>query len=75
MSGGNGDTPLELLRETAARSPQAVLFVEEAGNTTAQDLVDLAGTRLEAYRARLPGWGSGPAGRLVYGGRARGTRA
>jgi acyl-CoA synthetase (AMP-forming)/AMP-acid ligase II len=46
----NGDTPLELLRETAARSPQAVLFAEEAGNTTAQDLVDLAGTRLEAYR-------------------------
>ena len=46
----NGDTPLELLRETAARSPQAVLFAEEAGNTTAQGLVDLAGTRLEAYR-------------------------
>jgi acyl-CoA synthetase (AMP-forming)/AMP-acid ligase II len=46
----NADTPLELLRETAARSPQAVLFAEEAGNTTAQDLVDLAGARLEAYR-------------------------
>ena len=40
MSRGNGDTPLELLRETAGRSPQAVLFAEEAGNTTAQDLVD-----------------------------------
>ncbi len=50
MSGGNGDTPLELLRETAARSPQAVLFAEEGGNTTAQDLVGLAETRLEAYR-------------------------
>ena len=51
MSGGNGgDTLLELLRETAAQSPRAVLFAEEAGNTTAQDLVGLAGTRLEAYR-------------------------
>jgi long-chain acyl-CoA synthetase len=50
VSGGNGDTLLELLRETAGRSPQAVLFVEEAGNTTAQDLVDLAGTRRDAYR-------------------------
>ncbi len=46
----NADTPLELLRETAGRSPQAVLFAEEAGNTTAQDLVDLVGIRLEAYR-------------------------
>ena len=46
----NGDTPLELLRETAGRSPQAVLFAEEAGNTTAAELVDLVGTRLEAYR-------------------------
>jgi acyl-CoA synthetase (AMP-forming)/AMP-acid ligase II len=46
----NGDTPLELLRETAARSPQAMLFIEEAGNTTAQGLVDLTETRLEAYR-------------------------
>jgi acyl-CoA synthetase (AMP-forming)/AMP-acid ligase II len=45
-----GGAPLELLRETAARSPQAVLFAEEAGNTSAQDLVDLAGTRLDAYR-------------------------
>ena len=46
----NADTPLELLRETAGRSPQAVLFAEEAGHTTAQDLVDLVATRLEAYR-------------------------
>jgi acyl-CoA synthetase (AMP-forming)/AMP-acid ligase II len=50
VSGGSGDAPLELLRETAARSPQAVLFAEEAGNTTAQDLVGLVGTRFEAYR-------------------------
>lgn len=50
MSGGSGDRPLELLRGTAARSPHTVLFAEEAGNTTAQDLVDLAETRLEAYR-------------------------
>jgi len=50
VSGGDGGTPLELLRETAARSPQKVLFAEEAGNTTAQGLVDLAETRLEAYR-------------------------
>ena len=34
-----------------------MLFAEEAGNTTAQDLVDLVGTRLEAYRrAGLPAW-------------------
>ena len=50
MSGSGGGAPLELLRETAARSPQTVLFAEEAGNTTAQDLVDLAETRLDAYR-------------------------
>ena len=50
MSGGNGGMPLELLRETAARSPRALLFVEEAANTTAQDLVDLVEIRLEAYR-------------------------
>ncbi len=48
MSGGGA--PLELLRETAARSPQAVLFVEEAGDTSAQALVDLTETRLDAYR-------------------------
>jgi acyl-CoA synthetase (AMP-forming)/AMP-acid ligase II len=50
VSGSGGGAPLELLRETAARSPQTVLFAEEAGNTTAQDLVDLAETRLGAYR-------------------------
>jgi acyl-CoA synthetase (AMP-forming)/AMP-acid ligase II len=50
VSGGHGEEPLELLRETAARSPQAVLFAEEAGNTTAQDLVALTETRLDAYR-------------------------
>ena len=50
MSGSGGDAPLELLRETAARSPQTVLFAEETGDTTAQDLVDLAETRLDAYR-------------------------
>jgi acyl-CoA synthetase (AMP-forming)/AMP-acid ligase II len=50
MSSGGGDTPLELLRETATRSPQTVLFADEAGNTTAQDLVELAETRLDAYR-------------------------
>ena len=57
MSGANGCTPLELLREMAARSPQALLFVEEAANTTAQDLVDLAETRLEAYRRAAIGEG------------------
>jgi acyl-CoA synthetase (AMP-forming)/AMP-acid ligase II len=46
----NGNTPLELLRETAGRSPQAVLFIEEAGRTTASELVDLVETRLEGYR-------------------------
>jgi acyl-CoA synthetase (AMP-forming)/AMP-acid ligase II len=46
----NGTTPLELLRETAGRSPQAVLFAEEAGNTTAQALVDLTESRLDGYR-------------------------
>ena len=50
MSGSGGGAPLELLRETAARSPRAVLFAEEAGNTPAQDLVELAETRLDAYR-------------------------
>jgi acyl-CoA synthetase (AMP-forming)/AMP-acid ligase II len=50
VSAGNGDAPLELLREMAGRSPQAVMFAEDSGNTTAQDLVDLAVTRLEAYR-------------------------
>ena len=46
----NGNTPLELLRETAGRSPQAVLFISEADRTTASELVDLVETRLEGYR-------------------------
>jgi long-chain acyl-CoA synthetase len=50
VSGGSGLAPLELLRETAARSPQSVLFAEDAGNTTAQGLVELAQARLEGYR-------------------------
>jgi acyl-CoA synthetase (AMP-forming)/AMP-acid ligase II len=50
MSTGSGAALLELLRETAGRSPQAVLFAEESGNTAARDLVDLAETRIEGYR-------------------------
>jgi acyl-CoA synthetase (AMP-forming)/AMP-acid ligase II len=50
VSGGTGLAPLQLLRETAARSPQAVLFAEDAGNTTAQALVELVEARLDAYR-------------------------
>ena len=50
MSGGSGLAPLELLRETAARSPQAVLFAEDTRNTTAKALVELAEARVTAYR-------------------------
>jgi acyl-CoA synthetase (AMP-forming)/AMP-acid ligase II len=50
VSGGNGLGPLQLLRETAARSPHAVVFADDAGNTTAQDLVELVEARLDAYR-------------------------
>jgi acyl-CoA synthetase (AMP-forming)/AMP-acid ligase II len=50
VSGGSGLAPLQLLRETAARSPQSVLFAEDAGNTTAQGLVELVEARLDAYR-------------------------
>ena len=50
MSGGCGLAPLQLLRETAARSPRSVLFAEDAGNTTAQGLVELAEARLDGYR-------------------------
>jgi long-chain acyl-CoA synthetase len=50
VSGGCGLAPLQLLRETAARSPRSVLFAEDAGNTTAQDLVELAEARLDGYR-------------------------
>ena len=60
MSGGSGLAPLRLLRETAARSPQAVLFAEDAGNTTAQGLVELVEARLDAYRRA----GIGPGGRV-----------
>ena len=52
--------PLEVLRETAGRSPQAVLFAEDAGNTTAQALVELVEARLDAYRRA----GIGPGGRV-----------
>ena len=77
---GTGGTPLEMLRETAGRSPQAVLFAGEAGSSTAQDLADLAGSRLEAYRRAgiAPGCRVGvvawpPAS--FRGGRARGPRS
>ena len=50
MSGGSGLAPLQLLRETAARSPRAVLFAEHAGKTTAQALVELVEARVDAYR-------------------------
>jgi acyl-CoA synthetase (AMP-forming)/AMP-acid ligase II len=50
VNGVSGDTPLQLLREAAARSPHSVLFVEEAGNITARDLVGLVETRLGVYR-------------------------
>jgi acyl-CoA synthetase (AMP-forming)/AMP-acid ligase II len=50
VSGGSGLVPLQLMRETAVRSPRAVLFAEDAGNTTAQALVELVEARLDAYR-------------------------
>jgi acyl-CoA synthetase (AMP-forming)/AMP-acid ligase II len=50
VSGDSGLVPLQLLRETAARSPRAVIFAEDAGNTTAQALAGLAEARLGAYR-------------------------
>jgi acyl-CoA synthetase (AMP-forming)/AMP-acid ligase II len=50
VSGGNGLELLQALRETAARSPRAVIFAEDAGNTTAQALVELVEARLDAYR-------------------------
>jgi acyl-CoA synthetase (AMP-forming)/AMP-acid ligase II len=49
VSGGCGLAPLQLLRETAARSPRSVLFAEDAGNTTAEGLVELVEARLDAY--------------------------
>ena len=50
MSDGSGLVPLQLLQETAGRCPHAVVFAEDAGNTTAQALVELAEARLDAYR-------------------------
>ncbi len=56
VSAVGGLAPLQLLRETAGRSPRAVIFAEDAGNTdssnitTAQALVELADARLDAYR-------------------------
>ena len=50
MSDGSGLVPLQLLRETAGRSPQAVAFAEDTGNTTAQALVELVEARIDAYR-------------------------
>lgn len=50
MSGGSGLAPLQLLRETAARSPRAVAFAEDTGTTTAQALVELVEARIDAYR-------------------------
>jgi acyl-CoA synthetase (AMP-forming)/AMP-acid ligase II len=50
VSGGSGLAPLQLLRETAGRSPRSVLFAEDAGTTTAQGLVELVEARLDGYR-------------------------
>jgi acyl-CoA synthetase (AMP-forming)/AMP-acid ligase II len=50
VSGGSGLVLLQLLRETAARSPRAVVFAEDGGNTTAQALVDLVEARVAGYR-------------------------
>jgi acyl-CoA synthetase (AMP-forming)/AMP-acid ligase II len=58
VSGGCGLAPLQLLRETAGRSPRSVLFAEEAGNTTAQGLVELVEARLDGYRRAGIGPGS-----------------
>jgi acyl-CoA synthetase (AMP-forming)/AMP-acid ligase II len=58
VSGSGGLAPLHLLRETAGRSPQSVLFAEDAGNTTAQALVELVEARLDAYRRAGIGPGS-----------------
>jgi len=57
VSGGSGLAPLQRLRETAVRSPRAVLFAEDTANTTAQALVELAQARLEAYRRSAIGPG------------------
>jgi len=49
VSGGSGGVLLQSLRETAARSPQAVLFAQDERNTTARDLVELVEARIAAY--------------------------
>jgi len=60
VSGGNGVELLRLLRETATRSPQAVVFADDAGSTTARALVELVEARLGSYR----GAGIGPGCRV-----------
>jgi acyl-CoA synthetase (AMP-forming)/AMP-acid ligase II len=50
VSDDSGLRPLQLLRETAVRSPRAVLFADDAGNTTAEGLVELVEARIDAYR-------------------------
>jgi len=57
VSSGSGLAPLQLLRETAGRTPHAVLFAEDTANTTAQALVELAEARLGAYRRNAIGPG------------------
>ena len=47
---GSGLVPLQLLRETAARSPRAVAFATNTGNTTRQALVEIVEARIDAYR-------------------------
>jgi len=50
VSGGNDVGLLRLLRETASRSPRAVVFADDTGDTTAQALVELVEARLGGYR-------------------------
>jgi acyl-CoA synthetase (AMP-forming)/AMP-acid ligase II len=50
VSGDGGLGPLQLLRETARRSPQAVVFAEDTTSTTASAFAGLAEARLDGYR-------------------------